>query len=97
MILSDIANPFFAEIARMIEDEAYKNGYSVLFGSTDEDSKKLEQLAHVFIDKGIDGCIVVPSGSSAQCVKPLLDKRIPLVFLTGRSMELTHLPSFLIM
>lgn len=95
MILSDIANPFFAEIARMIEDEAYKNGYSVLFGSTDEDSKKLEQLAHVFIDKGIDGCIVVPSGSSAQCVKPLLDKRIPLVFF-DRAIDGIDMPSVLL-
>lgn len=84
VILSDIANPFFAEVARMIEDEAYKSGYSVLFGSTDEDSQKLERLTHVFLDKGIDGCIVVPSSNSALCVKPLLDKRVPLVFFDRR-------------
>lgn len=84
VILSDIANQFFAEVARMIEDEAYKNGYSVLFGSTDEDSQKLERLTHVFLDKGIDGCIVVPSSNSALCVKPLLDKRVPLVFFDRR-------------
>lgn len=95
VILSDIANPFFAEAARMIEDEAYKNGYSVLFGSTDEDSQKLEQLTHVFLDKGIDGCVVVPSCNTLQCVKPLLDKRIPLVFF-DRAIDGLDAPSVLL-
>ena len=30
VILSDISNPFFAEIARYIEDQAYKYNYNVI-------------------------------------------------------------------
>lgn len=33
VIVSDISNKFFADIARCIEDRAYKHKYTVLFGS----------------------------------------------------------------
>lgn len=57
VIVSDISNKFFADIARCIEDCAYKNKYTVLFGSTDENPKKLENLIAVARNKGIDGLI----------------------------------------
>ena len=95
VILSDIANPFFAEVARMIEDAAYRHSFSVLFGSTDEDPRKQEQLARVFIDKGIDGCIVVPSDGASSGVQPFLDKEIPVV-LFDRSVRDIDLPSVLL-
>ena len=35
VIISDLTSPFFAEITKRIEYEAYLQGYSVLFGSTE--------------------------------------------------------------
>ncbi|MEZ4905894.1 MAG: LacI family DNA-binding transcriptional regulator [Spirosomataceae bacterium] len=40
LIIADISNPFFANIARVIEDEANKNGYTVIIGSSDEKADK---------------------------------------------------------
>jgi LacI family transcriptional regulator len=40
LIVADIANPFFSNLARVIEDEAGKLGYSVIIGSSDEDRHK---------------------------------------------------------
>ena len=54
VIVSDISNKFFADIARCIENHAYKHKYTVLFGSTDENPQKLENLVEVFRNKGID-------------------------------------------
>ena len=36
LIVADIANPFFGQLARIIEDEASKYNYIVIFGSSDE-------------------------------------------------------------
>src|SRR5579859_6859143 len=40
LIVADISNPFFSNIARIIEDEAKKFGYTVIFGSSDESVEK---------------------------------------------------------
>src|SRR5699024_3399462 len=36
LIVADISNPFFGHLARTIEDESLKKGYSVFFVSSDE-------------------------------------------------------------
>ena len=36
LVVSDISNPFFSQLTRVLEDEATKQGYTVLFGSSDE-------------------------------------------------------------
>ena len=40
-LLPDIANPFFSEVIRGIEQVAYENGYSVLLGETQRDRKSV--------------------------------------------------------
>jgi LacI family transcriptional regulator len=40
LLIPDISNPFFAEMARGVEDAAVLARYSVLLGNTDEDSQK---------------------------------------------------------
>lgn len=81
VILSDISNPFFAEIARRIEDRAFAANYSVLFGSTDEKPKKLENIVETFVNKGIDGLIIVPCERSRRIVERVAARNIPLVLL----------------
>src|SRR5690554_5547772 len=40
-MVEDISNPFFASIAKSIEQSAYKEGYTVIYCSTDNDPKKM--------------------------------------------------------
>lgn len=81
VIVSDISNKFFADIARCIEDRAYKHKYTVLFGSTDENLKKLENLIAVFRNKGIDGLIIVPCDGAEQAILLVAQQDIPIVLL----------------
>lgn len=81
VIVSDISNKFFADIARRIEDCAYKNKYTVLFGSTDENPKKLENLIAVARNKGIDGLIIVPCEGSEEAILAVTRQNIPIVLL----------------
>lgn len=81
VIVSDISNKFFADIARCIEDRAYKYNYTVLFGSTDENAGKLHNLVEVFLNKGIDGLIIVPCEDSDLYIQRVADRQIPLVLL----------------
>ena len=79
LVVSDISNPFFSQLARLLEDEATKRGYTVLFGSSDEDADKMSRVASNLIYKGVDGLIVVPCENSEKYVASLVNNSIPVV------------------
>lgn len=81
VILSDISNRFFADIARYIEDQASLNGMTVMMGSTDENVEKFERLVNVFLNKGVDGFIIVPCEGSEKVIKKLLELKVPVVLI----------------
>ena len=66
LIVADISNPFFAKLARYVENAAEAMNYQVMFGSSDESVEKSEKLLNVFIEKSVDGIIVAgPAGSES--------------------------------
>ncbi len=81
LIIADISNPFFANIARVVEDEAKRNGYTVIIGSSDENADKSRDLLDVLINRQVDGFIIVSSENSEQQIHNLKDKNIPFVLL----------------
>lgn len=81
VIVSDISNEFFSQIARCIEDRATTYNYSVLFGSMDENPEKLKGLVEVFINKGIDGLIIAPCQGAEEAIRKVLETNIPVVLL----------------
>src|ERR1044071_5908470 len=55
MMLEDISDPFFSEIARGVEINAYNHGYKIFYVSTENDTKKTKDLLQVFRDRQVDG------------------------------------------
>ena len=53
VITPDLANHYFSEVSRHIENVAYKEGYTVLFGSSDERRDKISSLIVFFHADGI--------------------------------------------
>ncbi|HJZ40870.1 MAG TPA: LacI family DNA-binding transcriptional regulator [Bacteroidales bacterium] len=81
LILADIANPFFGSLARVIEDEANKHGYTVIVGSSDESKTKTEILINTLANRKVDGFIIVPAEGSEELIKGIMHKNIPLVLV----------------
>lgn len=81
LIVADIANPFFGHLARIIEDEANNFGYTVVFGSSDEDDFKSEALINTLLNRQVDGFIIVPAESTIDQMRNLIKKKFPVVFL----------------
>lgn len=79
LVVSDISNPFFSQLARVLEDEAAKKGYTVLFGSSDEDTDKMHAVVNNLNNKGVDGLIIVPCENSEKFVAALAKNNIPIV------------------
>ena len=81
MVTSDIANQFFADIARYIENIAHNYNYTVLFGSSDENAEKLDNIVDTFIGNGVEGLIVAPCSGSEEVLRKALDAGISTVLL----------------
>lgn len=81
LIVADIANPFFGQMARIIEDEAARNHYTVIIGSSDENCIKSASLIETFLDRQVDGFIVVPAEGCREQLEALVRKEVPVVLL----------------
>lgn len=81
LIVTDIANPFFSSMARHIEDEANKSGYTVIIGSSDENCSKSDILVETLLNRQVDGFIIVPAEGCSDCIQALLDDKVPLVMV----------------
>lgn len=81
LIVTDISNPFFSLLSRLIEDHVDEIGYTVVFGSSDENVGNTKKLVDVFLNKGVDGIIVVPCDGSEKIIEELHESNIPLVLV----------------
>ena len=81
LVLADISNPFFANIARVVENQAKSYGYTVISGSSDENAEKSWDLIKVLIHRQVDGFIIVSSENSQFQVEHLIKENIPFVLL----------------
>jgi LacI family transcriptional regulator len=62
LLVPDNSNPFFAELARTIEDAGFAEGYSVILCNSDLSPIKQEAYIDVLLAKRVDGLILASSG-----------------------------------
>lgn len=79
LVIEDIANPFFANIARFIESKAYSRGYRIIYCSTDNDTDRTIELVQLFRDRHVDGYIITPSEGIRETIQSLLSSQLPVV------------------
>lgn len=76
LIVPDIQNPFFPELARAVEDTAYKHGYTVVLCNSDENHEKEQQYLQTLSQKYVAGVILT---STYEGIDPKIN--IPVVAL----------------
>ncbi|RAJ02588.1 LacI family transcriptional regulator [Chitinophaga skermanii] len=81
LIVEDIANHFFANVAKIVEEEADKYGYKVLYGSTEDNITKARGLLDVLEYRQVDGYIITPTPGMDKEIEALKHARKPMVLL----------------
>ncbi|MEH7392560.1 LacI family DNA-binding transcriptional regulator [Bacillus sp. JJ1474] len=76
LMLPDIMNPFFPELARAVEDVAIKLGYTVILCNSDEDRAKEQVYLDMMMQKYVDGLIVASNTMTAEQIEKI---KIPIV------------------
>lgn len=81
LVVADISNPFSSSLARIIEDEADKQGYTVIFGSCDENAQKSAKLIDALLNRQVDGLIIFPTEDSESQIIELQKQEVPFVLV----------------
>jgi len=81
IIVADIANTFFSDICRHLENISAQAGYLSIFGSTDDNPEKMSQLINKFIASGVDGLIVAPCAHTEQQISEIAANVVPVVLI----------------
>lgn len=79
LLIEDISNPFFAQIAREIEDFAYRRGYRIFYGSTENSIEKTREMIQLFTDRHVDGYIITAPAGIEKEIKELMAMKRPVV------------------
>jgi LacI family transcriptional regulator len=78
-IVPDSADPFFAEVARGIEDTAFENGYSLILCNSDANLGKEAFYTDVLLEKRVDGILFLAVGVSTERILDLQQRGMPVV------------------
>ena len=73
LMIEDISNPFFSNIAKNIEEKAFKNGYKIIYCSTENDPKRAKEFIKMFYNLGVDGYILTPPNGIEEDINWLVE------------------------
>ncbi len=79
VMVSDIANPWFGQMASHIEQSLHRSGYSVIVCNSGEQADLETEYLQLLPQKGIDGLIVVPLATRRQELYRYLSDTTPVV------------------
>lgn len=81
VVVSDIANPFFATLVRGAEDCARLHGYSLLICNTAEDLENERLYLSLLSRRRVDGLLLAPTGKNDELIGRLMDRGMHIVFI----------------
>jgi len=81
LAMSAISNPYFAELAHAIEQEAAHAGYSLLLADTHDDPERELRATRDLLGRRVDGVILAPSSEPTPALDLLRKRGIPVVLI----------------
>ncbi|MEV7289600.1 LacI family DNA-binding transcriptional regulator [Streptomyces sp. NPDC093252] len=81
LVIPDVLNPYFTELARSVEEAARALGYSVIIGNADERAEVQDHHVRTLLDRRIDGLLVAPTDAGSPLLADAVRGGTPLVFV----------------
>ena len=79
LIVPDSSNPFFAEIAKGVEDAGYERGYSVILCNSNASIERELVYLDLLRSKRVDGIIFIATTPHVEQIRPFVKAGIPVV------------------
>lgn len=86
LVISDVSNVFFSNLAKGVEDECRRNGWNLILCNTNDIHKRDMEYIQVLADKGVDGILFCMSLDSdekkaQESVKLMQKLKVPFVMV----------------
>ncbi|MEX1135763.1 MAG: LacI family DNA-binding transcriptional regulator [Balneolales bacterium] len=88
LIITDIGNPFFANVARGVEEVAFKNKHVMLICNTNESPEKEKFFLNSMLSEKVSGIIIVPTAGNDKYLNKLVSNGFPMVMVDRRHKNL---------
>jgi LacI family transcriptional regulator len=85
LVVLDVRNPFFADVARGAEEAAEQHGLSVLFANSDENLVREKNLLVLFEEQRVAGILVSPLTSELEEIERIRNRGTPVVLVDRKS------------
>jgi LacI family transcriptional regulator len=84
IIVGDMTNPFWVDVASGAEEVAYRNGYVIVFGDSGHSNEKESKLIHTMVSNRIDGLLINAFDDESQkALKNLVRRDYPIVLIAN--------------
>ena len=81
----DVANPFFTDVARGVEDEASRSGLAVILCNTDDQAARESRYLDVLEEHRVQGILITPASGTQERLAALQQRGTPVVLVDRRS------------
>ena len=89
VVIPDIANPFFGDLARWLEDALFEAGYSAIICNSDGDDRKESRYLDVLLSKKVDGLLLIAASQPSERLRHIVETGPPTIVVDR---ELDDLP-----
>jgi len=87
LLVGDISNPITAKYTKGVEEEALRNNSNLIICNTKFDPVEEARCIVSLIEKKVDGIIIASSGQKSDYIDEIIERKIPLVFITRKPIE----------
>ena len=89
LVVLDVGNPFFTDLARGAEDRAAQAGLTVLLGNSDETAERESAYLDLFEEQRVHGVLISPLGESGEQLSRLRRRGTPTVVVDRQIEDLS--------
>ena len=82
VVVGDLANPFFAEMAKSLERHAAAHGYTAMFCNTEGDSESELAGVETLLQHRVAGIVFLTFSGDSRTMDVVLARGVPVVFIS---------------
>lgn len=79
LVVLNVSNPFFADLAHELEEEAERHGNIVVLGSSDQDLDREDRYVELFEEQRVRGLLIAPLDGVSDRVAGVVERGTPVV------------------
>lgn len=85
LVVLDVANPFFTDVARGVEDEASKSGLAVILCNSDDQLPKETAYLELLEEHRVQGILITPVADDERRLAELQQRGTPVILVDSSS------------